>query len=367
MISIAALIPRPRRRGAITLQQALDDYLAARKDLRPKSAHVSPCCGALSGAVGRPAPAQHHPRDGGSPTPRHRRRGRSRRPLPGTGDGEHRNGDPAHPLELCRRPCPSLPANPVRRLRRASYPYTGGSGMCARTRMPAFHIAVMELPNAIQRDFLRLLLFTGLRLGEASSLTWNDVDFGARALAGTEQRTKAGRRLDLPLTDYVHDLLVARRAIGRERDHLPAMAPAVTLVTCSLRSAAWRRARRQHFTACELPHRRREYRTWPVRAQGVGEPQQHRCHGRIRADERRATAGAGAAGVRQAEETLWHPTSGGRHGAATQAIVASEQKSLVFAYRCGIIFRSDPSIHARSQQSGRDGNSCSVDEHHGCR
>ena len=46
-------------------------------------------------------------------------------------------------------------------------------------------------------------------------MRWSDVDLTARKLTIPAERTKPGRKLDLPLTAYVHDLLVARRAIGR--------------------------------------------------------------------------------------------------------------------------------------------------------
>jgi integrase len=72
----------------------------------------------------------------------------------------------------------------------------------------------MALPSPIGRDYLLLVLFTGLRRREAASLRWTDVDLKARTLTIPATRTKPGRKLDLPLTDFVHDLLVAR-AIGR--------------------------------------------------------------------------------------------------------------------------------------------------------
>jgi integrase len=214
--------PKAGRRGAITLQQALDDYLAARKDLRPKSARMYRL------AVERYlAPWADLPLRNITPEmveARHRaiaaevERG-----------GRYRGQVMANTAMVTLRilwnfaadRVPDLPPHPMRRLRRAWFPVHRRERHVLADQMPAFHIALMELPNAIQRDFLRLLLFMGLRLGEASSLTWNDVDFGARALRIPADRTKAGRRLDLPLTDYVHDLLVARRAIGRERYVFP--------------------------------------------------------------------------------------------------------------------------------------------------
>jgi integrase len=61
-----------------------------------------------------------------------------------------------------------------------------------------------------------LVLFTGLRRGEAAALTWNEIDFKNRIIRLPDTRTKAGRKLDLPMSDYIHDLLVARRAPGKQ-------------------------------------------------------------------------------------------------------------------------------------------------------
>ena len=79
----------------------------------------------------------------------------------------------------------------------------------------------MALPNPVARDYLLLLLFTGLRRTEAATLRWGDVDFVERVIRLPAARTKAGRKLDLPMTDIVRDLLVARRAIGKEEYVFP--------------------------------------------------------------------------------------------------------------------------------------------------
>ena len=82
--------------------------------------------------------------------------------------------------------------------------------------LPAFYAAVEVLPNQIARDYLKLLLFTGLRRNEAAGLRWDNVDFAARLIRLPASRTKAKRRLDLPMSDIVRDLLVARRAQGND-------------------------------------------------------------------------------------------------------------------------------------------------------
>ena len=61
------------------------------------------------------------------------------------------------------------------------------------------------------RDYLLLILFTGLRRTEAASLPWSQVDFDERSLTVVD--TKNGETHVLPLTDFLFDLLKQRRAL----------------------------------------------------------------------------------------------------------------------------------------------------------
>jgi integrase len=98
----------------------------------------------------------------------------------------------------------------------------------ARTRhlrasdMPAFYQGVMALPNAVARDYILLLMFTGMRKQEAASLRWADVDLQQRVMRVPD--TKSLRPLDLPMTDVVHDMLVSRRSIGKTEYVFPSHA-----------------------------------------------------------------------------------------------------------------------------------------------
>jgi integrase len=105
----------------------------------------------------------------------------------------------------------SLPRNPADRLtklklwrrdrRRTTYiqPY----------QLSAWCAAVAALKNENARDYLRLILFTGMRRSEAMSLRWDRIDFGRRTL--TVPRTKNGEPLVLPLNRPVFTLLSDRR------------------------------------------------------------------------------------------------------------------------------------------------------------
>jgi integrase len=117
---------------------------------------------------------------------------------------------------------PDLPANPVRRLKRQWFPVPRRERPVRADELPAFYGAVQALLNPVARDYLLLLLFTGLRRREAASLRWDDVDFALRVIRLPAARTKAGRRLDLPMVDVVRDMLVARRALGKETFVFPA-------------------------------------------------------------------------------------------------------------------------------------------------
>jgi integrase len=116
----------------------------------------------------------------------------------------------------------SLGANPVTRLHRQWFKIERRTRMVPFEQLPAFHAAIMTLDNAVARDYLRLLLFSGLRRREAASLMWDCVDFTSGVLRIQARSTKTGRALDLPLTDVLRDILVARRVLGRDRYVFPA-------------------------------------------------------------------------------------------------------------------------------------------------
>jgi len=110
-----------------------------------------------------------------------------------------------------------LPANPVRVLRRK-----GWFRPAPRTRsvlledLERFYAANDALSNRTASDYNKLILFTGLRRREAAALRWDEVDFAARVIRLPQVRVKGRRKLDLPMSSVVRDLLIARRAVGND-------------------------------------------------------------------------------------------------------------------------------------------------------
>jgi integrase len=111
----------------------------------------------------------------------------------------------------------TLGANPVRRLKGDGwFPTPPRTRSVRADQLADFYRAVEALPNRTAADYIKLLLFTGLRRREAAGLRWEEVDFATKVIRLPAARTKAGRKLDLPMASFVRDLLVARRALGND-------------------------------------------------------------------------------------------------------------------------------------------------------
>jgi integrase len=64
------------------------------------------------------------------------------------------------------------------------------------------------------RDFLLIALFTGMRRSEIARLRWENIDLEGKTL--TVPRTKNGDPLELPLSNFLFELLLARREADPE-------------------------------------------------------------------------------------------------------------------------------------------------------
>jgi integrase len=83
-------------------------------------------------------------------------------------------------------------------------------------KLPQFYDAACHLPSDIQRDVVLLGLYTGMREEECAGLRWSEVDLVNRMLHLPAGRMKGKKAFDLPMSDLVLQMLVTRRAIGRE-------------------------------------------------------------------------------------------------------------------------------------------------------
>jgi integrase len=202
----------PKRRG-LTLRSALEGYLTARKDLRPDTVrtyrqavegHLKPWIDVPLGSITSDMVVDRHAKIAAE-----------------TAKGGRYVGTTAANMAMRAFRVlwnfqPDLGENPVKLLSKQKRwnkeePRTR---MVEAKDMERFYRAVCELPNPVARDFVLLLMFTGLRRGEASRLTWSDVDLKERIIRVPASSTKAKLKLDIPMSDFVADLLIARRAIG---------------------------------------------------------------------------------------------------------------------------------------------------------
>jgi integrase len=104
--------------------------------------------------------------------------------------------------------------NPVNRLSelRAWHHLPRRQNVIPEHKLSAWYQAVKSLRNTKVRDYLLLLLFTGLRRTEAASLRWTDIDFAGRVLTIRPDVAKNHHEHRLPLTDFLHALLVQRKS-----------------------------------------------------------------------------------------------------------------------------------------------------------
>lgn len=100
--------------------------------------------------------------------------------------------------------------NPVKRLSqtRAWYRVERRRSYIKLHELAAWYQAVMALPNQTLRDYLLLILFTGLRRQEAAALRWDQIDLKAKTL--TVPETKNHEPHTLPISTYLYELLQTR-------------------------------------------------------------------------------------------------------------------------------------------------------------
>ncbi|MCW5821839.1 MAG: tyrosine-type recombinase/integrase [Cyanobacteria bacterium TGS_CYA1] len=105
-----------------------------------------------------------------------------------------------------------LPENPVSKLSQTRTLRKVGSrkSHIKRHQLASWFRAVLKLENDTIRDFLLLLIFTGLRRSEAAGLRWSEIDFANNQLIIPAERSKTGIEHILPLSNFVFQLLKKR-------------------------------------------------------------------------------------------------------------------------------------------------------------
>lgn len=112
---------------------------------------------------------------------------------------------------------PTVSDNPVKRISqtRAWYRVDRRQTVIKPHDLPAWFKAVYALPTLSNgsnreavRDYLLLLIFTGLRREEGLALQWRDIDFKAKTLTIPDPKNRQAHTL--PLTQFLFDLLKNR-------------------------------------------------------------------------------------------------------------------------------------------------------------
>ena len=104
--------------------------------------------------------------------------------------------------------------NPVKRLSqtRAWYKIERRQTFIKSHELATWFEGLNKISNETLRDYLLLMLFTGLRRQEAAKLKWVDVDLKAKTLTITD--TKNSQVHTLPLSDYLYELFDRRKKVA---------------------------------------------------------------------------------------------------------------------------------------------------------
>lgn len=109
---------------------------------------------------------------------------------------------------------PLITDNPVKRLSQSRAWYRVGrrQSFIKAHELTPWYEGVQKLANETLRDYLLLLVFTGLRRQEGAQLRWNQVDLKQKTLTIID--TKNHESHTLPLSDYLANLLIQRKKIA---------------------------------------------------------------------------------------------------------------------------------------------------------
>lgn len=203
---------------ATTLRQALEDYIASHTRLKERSIadyqstvrlYLSDWLDKPLIKITRDAVEKRHQAIGEKSPTQANRTMRITRAVFEYAHGKYENEDGT----------PVFLYNPVKRLSHvcAWYKETRRETYIKSDELPLWWQAVdtaedwLDSPDPrMIRDYLLLILFTGLRRGEAAKLKWEWIDFVQNTLTIPATSTKNGHKHSLPLTDFLVELLSQR-------------------------------------------------------------------------------------------------------------------------------------------------------------
>lgn len=198
---------------SMTLQQAFDDYLVTRKNL--KSGTIKNYQKCLDGCLSDWLSKRLVDIDKDMIETRHRELGQK---APARANNTMRVLRAVFNHAMAKfedsRGHPVLKFNPVGRLsqNRAWYPIERRQTLVKPHQLQAWYEATLLLNQETTRDYLHFLLFTGLRKTEAATLMWSNVDFKDRTI--TLLDTKNSDDHILPLSDFLERTLKGRKAVA---------------------------------------------------------------------------------------------------------------------------------------------------------
>lgn len=113
----------------------------------------------------------------------------------------------------------SLPQNPVKRLSdtRQWFKESRRQTIIKDHELYTWYCALQKINSPAVRDYLELLLFTGLRKNEGLMLQWADIDMTGKTF--TARDTKNGKPHTLPMSTVLFDLFTRRQDL-RENEYV---------------------------------------------------------------------------------------------------------------------------------------------------
>lgn len=144
--------------------------------------------------------------------------------------------------------------NPVKKLSqtRAWFKVERRQTFIKSHELEAWYQGVKSLQNETLRDYLILILLTGLRRQEAAKLMWEHVDLVAKSLTIVRENAKNNELHTLPLSDYLFELLKSRSQNKINQYVFPGTGSAGYIIEPRKQMANVTKASGIHFTVHDL-------------------------------------------------------------------------------------------------------------------